>query len=421
MNDWRSILTIAAERLEEVNRTIADADNPAVAALLEVVERYGGPEAINARAKEAGSFETLMARLKEQKSPYVADVEWLGEQREKGAFTSFAEWKVRVLGEKAAHTQLDRKNAVTLEISALQFFPWLITEARRAIAKRELMPGRFIRVRCMAEQAADQGDLFATAAAVQTVGASLVETLDTRGTDGSNVHLNGPETITGYFGGVGQPNHYPVKWADELLHYYTTSGVKQVLNVNAGTIFAAYLLYKLGIDIAFKISVYMGNDNPFAVFWTLMAARLFARPDGTTPLVGFNFSNSVNNDTIRQAAWLRNALGLENVVRFEHHITETYKSIVRQPYNRRAELVEVAREVGNISAKHEGGEPEIETTLHHPSDILDYFTPKAKILELGLWEAMERNYIEKHHSLNLTAEALVKAGIGVVAAQHLHK
>jgi len=24
------------------------------------------------------------------------------------------------------------------------------------------------------------------------------------------VHLGGPETITGYFGGIGQPNHYPI-------------------------------------------------------------------------------------------------------------------------------------------------------------------------------------------------------------------
>jgi len=36
-----------------------------------------------------------------------------------------------------------------------------------------------------------------------------VETLDTKGTDGANVHLGGPDTITGYFGGVGQPNDYP--------------------------------------------------------------------------------------------------------------------------------------------------------------------------------------------------------------------
>ena len=34
--------------------------------------------------------------------------------------------------------------------------------------------------------------------------------------------------------------------------------------------------------------------------------------------------------------------------------------------------------------------------------------------------AFERNYMEKHRSVNLTAEALVKAGIGVVCARNLH-
>ncbi|MFC1877182.1 hypothetical protein ACFL2E_07930 [Thermodesulfobacteriota bacterium] len=85
---------------------------------------------------------------------------------------------------------------------------------KRAIQKRELMPGRYIRVRNMAEQTIDQGDTLAVAAGMQIVGASYVETLDTKGIDGSNVHLGGPETITGYFGGIGQPNEYPLKWID---------------------------------------------------------------------------------------------------------------------------------------------------------------------------------------------------------------
>ena len=82
------------------------------------------------------------------------------------------------------------------------------------------MPGRYIKVRKMKEQEAD-GDLPAIAAAMQILGASYVETLDTKGTDGSNIHLGGPETITGYFGGVGQPNNYALKWLDEYLYYYT--------------------------------------------------------------------------------------------------------------------------------------------------------------------------------------------------------
>jgi hypothetical protein len=283
------------------------------------------------------------------------------------------------------------------------------------------MPGRFIRVRNMKEQVADRGDILAVAAGMQIVGASYVETLDTKGTDGSNCHLGGPATITGYFGGVGQPNGHALQWAEEYLHYYTEYGITQVLNVNPGTVLVGYLLHRLGIDMEFKISVYMGNDNPYAALWTLLGARLFARDDGTTSLIGFNFANSVNNDTIRQTSVLRRMLGLEKVVRFEHHIVETWKSIVVQPYDRLAELVEVAKEVPNISAKHEGGTPDVEKTLDHPSDILDYFMAKADVEAQGLMPALERNYLEKHAAVNRTADALTRAGIGVIAARNLHR
>ena len=151
-----------------------------------------------------------------------------------------------------------------------------------------------------------------------------------------------------------------------------------------------------------------------------MAARLLSREDGTTSLIGFNFSNSVNNDTILASETIRRAMGLTDIVRFEHHIIETYKSIVRQPYNRRDELLEIADKVPNISAKHEGADPEIEAELEHPSDILDYFVAKEEILQQELMESMERNYLEKHHALNRTADALTRAGISVICAQHLH-
>jgi hypothetical protein len=194
-----------------------------------------------------------------------------------------------------------------------------------------------------------------------------------------------------------------------------------VLNINPGTVLAGYLLHRLGVDNEFKISVFMGNDNPFAILWTLLTARLFSRDDGSTSLIGLNLSNSINNDAVLKASRIRRALGLEKNVRFEHHITETWKSIVRQPYNRRAELTAVAKEVPNISAKHEGGEIEAEERLEHPSDILDYFMAKEDVEKHGLMAALERNYIEKHISLNLTADALTEAGIGIVCASNLHK
>ena len=421
MSDLRDLLTISDSRLEEINDLLTDPGNELVNELLEVIDAFGGPQEINRRAQEGGKLESLMTRLEKTKSPYVDDLNWLMEQRDKGAFISMPDYYRRVLGDDADAVEIDQKNAVTLEVSALQYFPWLVTEARRSIEKGELMPGRFIRVRNMAEQETDNGDVMAVAAAMQIIGASYVETLDTKGTDGSNVHLGGPETITGYFGGVGQPNDYPIKWVREYLKFYTEYGVQQVLNINPGTVLLGYLLHKLGVNNEFKISVFMGNDNPYSILWTLTTARLFSREDGTTSLIGFNLSNSANNDTIRKAAAIRKALGLEDVVRFEHHITETWKSIVRQPYNRRDELVEIAREVPNISAKHEGGEVEIEQELEHPSDILDYFMAKNDVEKQGLMPALEQNYIEKHRSTNLTADALTKAGIGVVCATELHK
>lgn len=421
MSDLRNLLKISDSRLEEINALLTDPGNELVNELLEAIEAFGGPREINRKAQEAVKLENLTARLQEAKSPFVDDLNWLIEQRDKGAFISMPDYYGQVLGNKSKAADIDHKNAVTLEISALQYFPWLIAEARRCIEKGELMPGRYIRVRNMAEQETDNGDVMAVAAAMQIIGASYVETLDTKGTDGSNVHLGGPETITGYFGGVGQPNEYPIKWVHEYLKFYTSYGVQQVLNINPGTVLVGYLLHKLGVNNEFKISVFMGNDNPFSILWTLTTARLFSRADGTTSLIGFNLSNSVNNDTIRKAAAIRKALGLEDVVRFEHHITETWKSIVRQPYNRRDELVEIAREVPNISAKHEGGEVEVEQELAHPSDILDYFMAKSDVEEQGLMPALEQNYIEKHRSTNLTADALTRAGIGVVCAAELHK
>lgn len=421
MSDLRDRLKITPDRLEEINRFLLDPQNELINELIRIVEKYGGPDEINRKAAEARKLHNLKGRLKEMHSPYLADIEWLEDQRDKKAFVSISEYRKKVLGEKANSTQFRKETAVTLEISALQFFPWLIVQAKRALERRQLMPGRYIRVRNMQEQVDDHGDILAVAAAMQIVGASYVDTLDTKGTDGSNVHLGGPETITGYFGGVGQPNDHPLKWVDEYLHYYTEYGIRQVLNINPGTVFLAYMLHRLGIENEFKISVYMGNDNPFAVLWTLVGAKLFSRDDGTTSLIGLNFSNSVNNDTILASHLIRKSLGFEDVVRFEHHITETWKSIVIQPYNRRDELVEIAKTVPNISAKHEGGDEEVEKTREHPSDILDYFMPKEEILKQGLMDAMEQNYLDKHEAVNATADALTKAGIDVICAWNLHR
>jgi len=422
----REKLRISEENLNEINDFILREDNPLVNGLLGIVEKYGDIDEINRKAGEARKLENLMERLRRKNSPFVKDLEWLIEQRDNEAFISIPEYRRKVLGEKADSLKFDESFAVTLEISACNFFPWLIEEAKKAIKEQNLMPARYIRVRSMKEQVEDD-HILAFAAAMQILGASYVETLDTKGTmpgpDGQpiNVHLGGPETITGYFGGVGVPNEYALKWVDEFLHYYTEYGIRQVLNVNIGTVMLGYWLHKLGIDMEFKISVYLGNDNPYACFWTLMTAKLFSRDDGTTPLIGFNLSNAVNNKTIELSAYIRKGFGFEDIVRIEHHIVETCKSIVRQPYNRLNELLEIADHVKNISAKHEGAFPEIEATREHPSDILEYFLPKKDIIEKGLMPKLLTNYLDKHDSVNRTARALTERGLTLIAAQNLHK
>jgi hypothetical protein len=358
--------------------------------------------------------------VQERNPEALKDLNWLIQQRDKGAFISVADYRKKVLGNAAKKMKFKDKYAVTLEVSALQYFPWVRAMAEEAIANKTLMPGRYIAVRRMKESEAD-GDLPAIVAALDIIGASFVETLDTKGTDGSNPHLGGPATITGYFGGIGQPNEHALMWLDEFLYYYTHYGVQHVLNFNAGTILLAFLLYRLGVNIQFKISVFFGADNPYNALWIMTMAKLLSRDDGTSPLIGFNWSNSVNNQTMELTADFRKALDLEKVVRFEHHITEPQKSIVIQPYNRRAELVELADHVANIAAKHEGGDPEVDVTRAHQSDILDYFREKKEVIENGDWDNLQRNYLDKVDACNRTAWALTEKGLSFIAAKNLHK
>ncbi|HEX7542378.1 MAG TPA: hypothetical protein VF352_09625, partial [Anaerolineales bacterium] len=414
--DLRSLLAIPTDRLDAINAVLLDPGEKVMNDFLAVVAKYGTPEEINRKHRESRKLDHLMKIVGERAPGHVKDLKWLKEQRDRGAFASVAEYRTRVLGDRAKGMKFADKSAVTLEVSALQYFPWIRPMCERAIKDRSLVPGRFIAVRKMKESEAD-GDLPSIVAALDIMGSSFVETLDTKGTDGSNPHLGGPATITGYFGGIGQPNEHALMWLDEFLYYYTNYGVQHVLNFNAGTILLGFLLYRLGVDIQFKISVFFGSDNPYHALWIMLAAKLFSRDDGTSPLIGFNWSNSINNQTMELTAQFRKALGFEDVVRFEHHIVETWKSIVIQPYDRRLELVEIADHVANISAKHEGGDVEVEQMRAHPSDILDYFREKKEVIEAGDWDNMQLNFMDKVDACNKSAWALTEKRLSFIAAQ----
>ncbi len=425
MNDYRKKLEISKEALETINEFLLDETNPLINGLFSIIDKYGGIENINKKAEEASKLENLLEKLSKINPDYVKDIEWLISERDKKSFISVEDYRKKILGDKASVVSFNEDFAVTLELSACQYFPFFIDIVKDCIENKKLIPGRIIRVRNMKEQEED-GDLLAMAAAMQIIGSSWVETLDTKGTapgpDGLpiNIHLGGPDTITGYFGGVGQPNEYALKWIDEFLYYFTNYGIKQVLNVNPGTVLLGYLIYKLGINNEFKISVFMGNDNPYSSLWTLLTAKLFAREDGTSPLIGYNLSNAVNNQTLELSAYIRKPFGFEDVVRLEHHITECYKSIVRQPYDRREELMELAKHVKNISAKHEGGNVEVDKGRDHPTDILEYFASKKDLKEAGFWDALRINHLDRNDAVNSTAKALTENGIAFLAAKNLH-
>jgi hypothetical protein len=418
--DMRHVLAIPTDRLEKINAVLLDPNSRVMNDFLGIVSKYGTPEEINNKHRDNRKLDVLLKKVEARNPAYLKDLAWLVEQRDRGAFTTVGAYRNRILGDQAKSMKFTNDFAVTLEVSALQYFPWIRPMCERALHDGSLVPGRFIAVRKMKESE-DDGDLPAIVAALDIIGASFVETLDTKGTDGSNPHLGGPATITGYFGGIGQPNEHALMWLDEFLYYYTNYGVQHVLNFNAGTILLGFLLYRLGVDIQFKISVFFGSDNPYHALWIMMMAKLFSRDDGSSPLIGFNWSNSINNQTMELTSEFRKALGFENVVRFEHHIVETWKSIVIQPYDRRSELLEIADHVANIAAKHEGGDPEVEQSLAHPSDILDYFREKSEVIASGDWENLQNNFLLKVDAANHTARALTERGLSFVAARNLHK
>ena len=74
--------------------------------------------------------------MRESNPAYLDDLDWLVEQRDKGAFISEAAYRRKVLGERAKDMIFVDDMAVTLEISAAQYFPWLKVIAQRAIEQR---------------------------------------------------------------------------------------------------------------------------------------------------------------------------------------------------------------------------------------------------------------------------------------------
>ena len=123
MNDLRERLLIPPDRVDVLNSILMDPEMQIIDDFLTVVAKYGTPEEINAKAAQAGSLDALMAKVKANNPDYYADLEWLIAQKESGAFVSMDAYKQNLLGDKMDGATFTDDYAVTLEVSALQYFP----------------------------------------------------------------------------------------------------------------------------------------------------------------------------------------------------------------------------------------------------------------------------------------------------------
>ena len=124
------------------------------------------------------------------------------------------------------------------------------------------------------------------------------------------------------------------------------------------------------------------------------------------PLIGFNLSNSVNNETIEiTAADVRKALGFEDVVRIEHHITEMleeHRPPALQP-PRRADGAGRSRpeHLGQARRRRSRDRADARPPVGH----LRLLPRKDEIEAAGEMPALLRNYLDKHEAVNRTARA----------------
>ena len=137
-NKYRELLKIPSDRLDAINEVLMNPDTKIINSFLDVVAKYGTPEEINRKAAEARKLENLYAKVREKKPEFVTDLDWLKEQRDANKFISVADYRKQVLGDAAKDKKFADEFAVTLEVSALQYFPWFLSLNRLLLRRRQL-------------------------------------------------------------------------------------------------------------------------------------------------------------------------------------------------------------------------------------------------------------------------------------------
>jgi hypothetical protein len=78
---YRELLKIPSDRLEAINDVLMDANTGVINMFMKVVEKYGTPEEINAKAAEARKLPNLLKKVEQTRPEYLKDLEWLAGQR----------------------------------------------------------------------------------------------------------------------------------------------------------------------------------------------------------------------------------------------------------------------------------------------------------------------------------------------------
>ena len=146
---YRKLLEIPTDRLEALNQVLLDPDSKIMRLFLDVVSKYGTPDEINRKHRESRKLANLLEKARVANPDHLKDLNWLQEQSKAGGFVSVGDYRRRVLGPAADRRKFADDYAVTLEVSALQYFPWVRETVERALQEQTLVPGRFISVRKM--------------------------------------------------------------------------------------------------------------------------------------------------------------------------------------------------------------------------------------------------------------------------------
>ena len=133
---YRKLLAIPYDRLDALNAVLLDPDSRVMNAFIDVVSKYGTPEEINRKHLASRLLPNLLSKVRAANPDHLKDLDWLVAQSTNGGFVSVQDYRRGLLGTEADTRKFADDYAVTLEVSALQYFPWIRPMVERALVDR---------------------------------------------------------------------------------------------------------------------------------------------------------------------------------------------------------------------------------------------------------------------------------------------